>query len=56
MIQCLLANLIHITRHLLYSLTEGTNRDLAQESLSILPFISKFDVLNTLLVLQHNFC
>jgi len=50
------ANLIHITRHLLCSLTEGTNRDLARESLSILPFISKFDVLNTLLALQHDFC
>jgi Family of unknown function (DUF6535) len=51
----LLANLIHITRHFFHSLLEG-NRDLARESLFILPSISHFDILNTLPELQHDFC
>lgn len=51
----LLANLIHITRHFFDSLLEG-NRDLARESLFILPSISHFDILNTLPELQRDFC
>jgi hypothetical protein len=51
----LLANLIHITRHLLHSFTEG-NLDLSRESLGIPPFISKLDILNTLPAPQHDFC
>jgi hypothetical protein len=51
----LLANLIHITRHLFDSLREG-HQDLARESLCILPSISKFNILNTLPELQHEFC
>ena len=51
----LLANLIHIIRHFFVSLREG-HRDLAQESLCILPSISKFDSLETLPELQREFC
>ncbi len=51
----LLANLIHITRHLFDSLREG-HQDLARESLCILPPVSKFNILNTLPELQHEFC
>jgi len=51
----LLANLIHITRHLFDSLREG-HQDLARESLCILRSVSKFNILNTLPELQHEFC
>ena len=51
----LLANLIHITRHLFDSLREG-HQDLARESLCILHWVSKFNILNTLPELQHEFC
>jgi hypothetical protein len=51
----LLANLIHITRHLFDSLREG-HRDLARGSLCILSSVSKFNILNTLPELQHEFC
>ena len=51
----LLANLINITRHFFNSLLEG-HRDLARESLCILPWVSKLDILNTLPELQHSFC
>jgi hypothetical protein len=48
----LLANLIHITRHFFDSL----HLDFTRSSLSILPSLSKFDILNTLPELQHEFC
>jgi hypothetical protein len=51
----LLANLIHITRHFFDSLCEG-DRDLARESLCILPLVSGFNILNTLPKLQYDFC
>ena len=51
----LLANLIHIVRHLFVSLREG-HRDLAHESLCILPTVSRFDIFDTLPELQREFC
>jgi hypothetical protein len=51
----LLANLIHITRHLFDSLREG-HQDLARESLCILPSVSKFNILDALPELKHEFC
>jgi hypothetical protein len=51
----LLANLIHISRHFFHGLLQP-NPDLTREALSILPSVSKFDILNTLPELQHDFC
>ena len=51
----LLANLIHITRHFFHDLLQP-HPDLTREALSILPSVSKFDILNTLPELQHDFC
>jgi hypothetical protein len=51
----LLANLIHITRHFFDCLREGY-QDLARKSLCILPSVSKFNILDTLPELQHEFC
>ena len=51
----LLANLIHTTRQFFHSLLQP-NSDLARKSLSILPSLSKFDVLDTLPELQQDFC
>jgi hypothetical protein len=48
----LLADLIHITRQFSHSL----DLDLTRKSLSILPSLSRFDIHNTLLELQHDFC
>jgi hypothetical protein len=48
----LLANLIHITRHF----SDSLGSDLTRKTLSILPSVSNFDILNTLPELQHNFC
>ncbi len=48
----LLSNLIHITRHFFHS----PHPDITREALSILPSVSKFDILNTLPELQHDFC
>ena len=52
----LLANLIHITRHFLHSLIQYDSADITRKSLSILSLLSKFDILNTLPELQHDFC
>ena len=51
----LLANLIHIIRYFCHAL-QPSNPDLTREALSILPSVSKFDILNTLPELQHDFC
>jgi hypothetical protein len=53
----LLANLIHITRQFFHSLLQH-DLDLAvtRMALSLLPSVSKFDILNTLPELQHDFC
>jgi hypothetical protein len=51
----LLANLIHITRHFFHSLLQP-HPDLTREAISILPSVSKFDILNTLPELQRDFC
>ena len=51
----LLANLIHITRHFFHGLLQP-HPYLTREALSILPSVSKFDILNTLPKLQHDFC
>ena len=51
----LLANLIHATRQFFHSLLQP-NSDLTRKSLSILSSLSKFDILNTLPELQHDFC
>ncbi len=51
----LLANLIHTTRHFSHNLLQP-HPDLTREALSILPSLSKFDVLSTLPELQHDFC
>jgi hypothetical protein len=51
----LLANLIHITRHFFHGLLQP-HPDLTRDALSILPSISKFDILHTLPELQHDFC
>ena len=50
----LLANLIHITLHFFDGLLH--HPDLTREALSILPSVSKFDILNTLPELQQDFC
>ena len=50
----LLANLIHIIRHFLDDLQP--HPDLTRGALSILPSVSKFDILNTLPELQRDFC
>jgi hypothetical protein len=50
----LLANLIHIIRHFLYDLQP--HPDLTRGALSILPSVSKIDILNTLPELQRDFC
>jgi hypothetical protein len=53
----LLANLIHITRHFFHDLLQrDSSLDLTWKSLNILPSVSKFDILNTLPELQHEFC
>jgi hypothetical protein len=51
----LLANLIHITRQFFHSLIQR-DLDLTRKSLTVLPSLSKFDILNTLPELQHDFC
>ena len=51
----LLANLIHITRKFFHSLLQH-DLDLTRNSLTILSSLSKFDILNTLPELQHEFC
>jgi len=51
----LLANLIHITRHLFHSLLQH-NVDITRKSSSILSSLPKFDILHTLPELQHDFC
>ena len=51
----LLANLIHIARHIFRSLF-GISRELAHASSIILQPLSKFDVQGTLPELQHDFC
>ncbi len=51
----LLANLIHITRHIFCSLF-GISRELAHASSIILQSLSNFDVQGTLPELQHDFC
>ena len=51
----LLANLIHITRQFFQNLLQRGS-DLTMEPLRILPLVSKFDILNTLPELQHDFC
>ena len=51
----LLANLIHITRHIFFSLF-GISRELAHASSIILQSLSKFDIQGTLPELQHDFC
>ena len=51
----LLANLIHISRHFLHGLLQP-HPDLTREALTILPSVSKFDILDTLPELQHDFC
>jgi hypothetical protein len=51
----LLANLIHITLHFFHGLLQP-HPDLTRETLSILPSISNFDILNTLPELQQDFC
>ena len=51
----LLANLIHITRHFFNSLRQ-CDLNLTRVPLIILPSVSKFDILNTLPELQHDFC
>jgi hypothetical protein len=51
----LLANLIHVTRHFFHRLLQP-HPDLTREALSILPSVSKFDILNTLPELQRDFC
>ena len=50
-----LANLIHITRHILHSLLQHDS-DLPKKSPSILSSLSEFDILNTLPELQCDFC
>jgi hypothetical protein len=53
----LLANLIHITLHFFHSLLQRHGHpDLTREALSILPSVSKFNILNTLPELQQDFC
>jgi Family of unknown function (DUF6535) len=51
----LLANLIHITLDFLHYLLQP-HSDLTREALKILPSLSKFDILDTLPELQHDFC
>src|SRR6267154_1863451 len=54
----LLANLIHIIRQFFHSLLQH-DLDLTvttRIALSLLPSVSKFDILNTLPELQHDFC
>jgi hypothetical protein len=51
----LLANLIHITRHFVHNLLQ-LHPVLTREALTILPSVSKFDILDTLPELQHDFC
>ena len=51
----LLANLIHITRQFFQNLLQRGS-GLTEESLRILPSVSKFDIRNTLPELQHDFC
>jgi hypothetical protein len=54
----LLANLIHITRQFFHSLLQH-DLDLTvttRIASSLLPSVSKFDILNTLPELQHDFC
>ena len=46
--------MIHITRHFFHSLLQHDS-DLTREALSTLPSVSKFDILNTLPELQHDF-
>ncbi len=51
----LLANLIHITLHFFHGLLQP-DPDLTREALSILPSVSKFNILNTLPELRQDFC
>ena len=51
----LLANLIHIARLLFDGLLQD-HPELTREALSVLPSVSKFNILNTLPELQHGFC
>jgi len=51
----LLVNLIHLARHFFDSLLQPDS-DITRMSLCILPSVSKFDILNTLPRLQHDFC
>jgi hypothetical protein len=53
----LLANLIHITRQFFHSLLQhDLDLTVTRKAISLLPSVSKFDILNTLPELQHNFC
>ncbi|KAI9510077.1 hypothetical protein F5148DRAFT_636534 [Russula earlei] len=51
----LLANLIHVTRHLFRSILKG-DLDLTRRSLRCLPAVARFDILNTVPELQREFC
>ena len=51
----LLANMNHITHHFFHALLQP-HPDHTRKSSSILSSLSKFDILNTLPELQHNFC
>ena len=51
----LLANMIHITRHLFHSLLQHDS-DLTRKSSGIISSLSKLDILNTLPELQRDFC
>jgi len=46
---------VHITCHFFHGLLQP-HPDLTREALSILPSVLKFDILNTLPELQHDFC
>jgi hypothetical protein len=53
----LLANLIHITRQFFHSLLQhDLDLTVTRIALSLLPSVSKFDILNTVPELQHDFC
>ena len=53
----LLANLIHITRQFFHSLLQyDLDLTITRMALNILPSVLKFDILNTLPELQHDFC
>ena len=52
----LLANVTHITSQFFDNLRRDSDHHLTQQSLSILPQITKFNILDTLPELQHDFC